>query len=404
MNNFQFVSEIARGPWAIEDSTLQYLKPMVASFLMGNTSVIPNPGASEEDEDPCYSEEANHEEESIGTIGVIKLSGVIAKQVPCGGYGTDQMVSDLDKFYNDSNCTGVIIHEETPGGSVLATLDAVQAIGKRNKPVVMVIRGQATSAGMWIAAACDKVYVEHKKSILGSIGVMTSIVDDQPYYEKLGIKFHTFNSNHSPDKNKDAEEIKKGKYDAYKRDVLDPLGVDFKSAINGRWGTSDEYLTGKTYFAEDVENVLFDEFGGMDDAVNYIVNNNPKVKMKKRTKLAAVLGAELKMQDGQVSLNDDQLDAIETALGAEASSGGNKPEAEESKEPTTPTTTPVTPKGNSGLDAVNARLDKLEAENKELKEENEKLSSQVDEEEVEDAGAGANSSDADLELAMQFAD
>ena len=59
--SFQLVSELVRGPWAIDELTAYQYLPMVSAFLSGTSSHIPRLNAISDE----YSNNHNEEEEKV---------------------------------------------------------------------------------------------------------------------------------------------------------------------------------------------------------------------------------------------------------------------------------------------------------------------------------------------------
>jgi hypothetical protein len=150
----------------------------------------------------------------------------------------------------------------------------------------------------------------------------------QPYWESKGVKFHTIAASSSPEKNKMFEELRAGNYEAYIKEVLDPLDEKFMETIRQNFpNCEDKHLTGKVFFARDVMGVFVNSIGTLADAVSraYQLSNKEEEKsnhnlnnrrsMKQFTKLNAVLGIDaLESVDETVSMNEEQLEQIESAL------------------------------------------------------------------------------------------
>ena len=129
----------------------------------------------------------------------------------------------------------------------------------------------AASAAYYLAAGCDKIYTTSKFSKVGSIGVMVVYVDDQEYYDALGIKIKELYSNYSPLKNEDSRKLEAGETEEFIKKYLDPLAKafieDVKSARKKIEDGSDA-LKGELYLAEEGQNVgLIDGIKSFDDAV-----------------------------------------------------------------------------------------------------------------------------------------
>ena len=104
-------------------------------------------------------------------------------------------VRKLEKLAEDKHVKAVIIHINSPGGSVVGSemlYDAFRKIAK-NKPVVVVMDSVAASGGYLIALGADYI-VAHNGTITGSIGVLMEMAEITELTERIGIKFNNFKS------------------------------------------------------------------------------------------------------------------------------------------------------------------------------------------------------------------
>ena len=269
-----------------------------------------------------------------GSVAVIPVKGVLMKddEDDCGYFlaGTATLAKRIQEADNHPNISGIILNFDTPGG----TIDGIQAfadsIKAAKKPVVGFVDGLCASAGVYAASSCDYIIANNITAEVGSIGVMMSFIDAQPYYEKLGFKFHEVYSSLSPDKNKGHQEAKKGNYELVIKEGLDPYAKIFRNQVkSNRPSVTEDSMTGKVYIAEDaLKRGLIDEIGGIEVAVKKVEElataktaeasiNKPKTEMKQFQKLNAVLAVQsLESAEEGVYLNEEQLQTVEDTLTA----------------------------------------------------------------------------------------
>jgi protease-4 len=121
-----------------------------------------------------------------GIIGTDKLNMHTIKQ---------ELTESREGDLKDNRVKAVLVHIDSPGGTVSdadGIYRAIKEYKERYKvPVFAYIDGMCASGGMYVAAACDKIY-SSDTSIIGSIGVISS-----PYFnlvgltEKLGVETKT---------------------------------------------------------------------------------------------------------------------------------------------------------------------------------------------------------------------
>jgi protease-4 len=134
-------------------------------------------------------------------IGVVSLEGLIvmgrSRRSPAplplpfvqAQAGAETVVQCLRQAEADQRIAAVVLHVETPGGSALAS-DLIAREVRRlreSKPVVVLMGGQATSGGYYVAACADRI-VARPTTITGSIGVWGGKFSLGGLYAKLGIE------------------------------------------------------------------------------------------------------------------------------------------------------------------------------------------------------------------------
>ena len=274
----------------------------------------------------------------FGSVAVVSLNGPLMKNDQyCGPVGMATVGEIIKKASASKNVSAILLHVDSPGGTVDGTKDLADIVASVEKPVVAFADGLMASAAMWIGSAADEIWASQDHAEIGSVGVMLSFADMQPAWEKLGVKFHTIVAPQSKDKNKDFMQLKEGKYEDYENNVLAPLAQEFIDTIkNNRPGVKDEHLTGKVFFAKDVRGSFIDEIGSFDEAVRRASKlaavsapegehksannlNQNKTEMKVFKNINSVLAVDsLESVDEHVALNEEQLEAIDTALEANA--------------------------------------------------------------------------------------
>lgn len=217
-----------------------------------------------------------YDEAPEGSTAIFPIHGSMLKYGTWYSYGMLEIAAMIREAGMHKNVSSVVLDFDTGGGSVSAVSPLSQAINevkRMQKPVVAAV-DLCCSAGIWVAADCDLIIAKNNLSAeVGSIGVKAEFMDIIPYYEKLGLKHHSINSTHSPDKNKAFELAMEGKYELIRTETLDPLAISFQNHIKSRRsGKLDEsapgVLTGATFFAEEAKAIgLIDEIGNQTTAI-----------------------------------------------------------------------------------------------------------------------------------------
>lgn len=294
-------------PWAINPEYASIYAPAVAAIMEGRdpfprlkksewqqqnaTQFIKLDNSGSQDDDEFEDDEENAElidpDEELeetedadepatdGSVALIRLRGPILKYNQfCGPRGTLSIAEELDELRQDGNVIGAILHIESGGGEFYAVkplTDAIQRF-RAEKPLVTLAGDFLCSAAYYIAAFTEEIICQHQKAIVGSIGTMISFPDLQPYFEKMGVKFHEIYASQSTLKNKTANEAKKGNYKPIIDKMLDPINDDFINDVKEQRGkklaNNKTIFQGETFFASvAVQLGMIDQLGDLNDAV-----------------------------------------------------------------------------------------------------------------------------------------
>jgi protease-4 len=210
------------------------------------------------------------------SLAVIPLKGEMLKEDTLCSFGTETIAMVMREAAASKNIRGLVIDGDSGGGavdSIAPLLDARNFIKAQSKSIVG-IGDLIGSAAYYFYSSLDEIIASNDiSSSFGSIGVMVSFADVQPYYESLGIKFHTIYAPESDAKNTAFELALKGDYDLIKKEMLSPLARKFQNAVReNRAGKIDikqkGILNGKMFYAEDaVRYGLADSIGNFEYAL-----------------------------------------------------------------------------------------------------------------------------------------
>lgn len=249
-------------------------------------------------------------------IAVIPLEGLVAE-------GMETRIERyVTRAKDDDNVKAVILLIDTPGGSVIASDEIYKRIRKfkneKNVPIVVAMRGMATSGGYYVACAADHIIAE-SGTLTGNIGVLLPRFNVSELMDKWRIEENTIVSTGTPYKNAGSPfKPTSRRDDAYFQEIADSAFAQFKGVVaagrKGRLkGELDEIANGKAYTAQQaLDNGLIDEIdatGYLDAAIAYAA---------KQAALASPL--VVKYQDVPPSLFD-RLNSIQY-VGGRSQDGG----------------------------------------------------------------------------------
>jgi len=125
-------------------------------------------------------------------VAEIYLNGVITSDVEeyftTPGVITPERVTDLlEQAATDPTVKAVVVHVNSPGGSVVASDEIYHALLEFEKPIVVWMDEMAASGGYYIACGGDYV-IAHPNTLTGSIGVISQFLNVEELMDKIGVE------------------------------------------------------------------------------------------------------------------------------------------------------------------------------------------------------------------------
>ncbi len=248
---------------------LALLVLLVSLFTEGKEAKIDENKIRKEAFDKFYQmdEEEIYGSNPLQKISVINVDGVIANDA-----NNDTIVDLLEDARKDPNVAGVIMHINSPGGSVYASEKIYKEIKKlqeENKPVYSVMQELAASGGYYISAPCDKIFASNE-TFTGSIGVIMQSYSLEGLFEKYGIKEQNITTGKMKDAGSPGKVLDKEEKE-YLQNLVDSAFSRFvKVVADGRdMSEADvrKLADGRVYDgSQALENGLVDKIGDLDDA------------------------------------------------------------------------------------------------------------------------------------------
>jgi len=184
-------------------------------------------------------------------------------------------VKKIESLAEDKHIKALIIHINSPGGSVVGSEMLYNAFRKvaKHKPVVVVMDSVAASGGYLASLGADYI-ISHNGTITGSIGVLMQTAEVTELAEKVGITFNNFKSSPlkanpsfteklTPEAEQSMMDSIFDVYDYFTKLVAErrKLDIDFVKKI----------ADGRIYSAKQaLEYKLIDEIGNEDSAVKWL--------------------------------------------------------------------------------------------------------------------------------------
>jgi protease-4 len=226
---------------------------------------------------------------AVIAVIVIGLSGTGVKNSVLGGLGPrivevtiDGVITEdpylldaLSAIEEDSDVVGVIVHINSPGGTMVGgeTLyEALRRIGE-TRPIVAEMGTVAASGGYMTAIAADHI-IARRGTITGSIGVIFQSMNFTGTLEKLGVEPLTVKSGPlkaAPNPFEPVDDVAKSAMQGLISDMFDV----FVDMVATRRDMPVEKVTtladGRVYTGQQaVANGLIDEIGGRREALRWL--------------------------------------------------------------------------------------------------------------------------------------
>lgn len=326
MNRAAIIKSLASSVFLVSESYLDTYLPFVADFMSGKNVAV----FSEEETKARYERlkpfavsvvgnsmtgRTSLADAPKGSVAVIAMDGPIMKEDNCGAPGTATLLGRFNAAKNSENISAIVFSGDSGGGEINGTKELRDAIASSPKPVVSFINGNSASAMYWIHSAGSKIIASSATSMIGSIGVASSVIDQKERLAALGMKEIYVVADGSEDKNKAYFDLKAGNPQAYKNEVLNPIKEIFHADVKSsrptlKLSSKNEPLTGKVYLAEEAIKVgLIDGIGTLEDAIQEAFNlandkqsnsnvnsNNMKIKWSAAT---AAIAAFFDSKEGE---------------------------------------------------------------------------------------------------------
>lgn len=244
------------------------LEPTAETYMAGQVKQVYAAGDDPKRVPPLYAVDESG-------IAYIDVSGQITKgRSSFGGTSNVRTRQALRAAELDSKVRGIMQMIDSPGGTVAghkAMADEASRIARSGrKPIATHAEDIMGSAALWLGVQAQQVTASAMTSI-GSIGVVTSVVDSSGAADRAGIKVHVISTGPYKGAGTPGAEVTEEQL-AYLQKRVDEYNGFFMDAIrSGRKlpiAKVRELATGETWLAAEAKaHGLIDEVMTQDDAV-----------------------------------------------------------------------------------------------------------------------------------------
>lgn len=210
------------------------------------------------------------------SIAVIILEGMI---YPWKAYQIENYVKAANE---NKNVNGILFFVNTPGGYIHRVDITSEAIKKSKKPTAAYVTGMCASAGMFMFSGAGRIFCASEMDVLGSIGTMTTFVDDKKFWEQLGIVLTDIYASDSTLKNFEFREAQNGNFEPLIKN-LDFYNEIFHKTIaenlNIILDKENPIFKGAVFFSNDaIKAGLAHEIMDFDGALDWVMKEGMKFK------------------------------------------------------------------------------------------------------------------------------
>lgn len=266
--------ELIQGAWALETRFFNQVSHMVFN-LLANGKEIPKSLISDDRIKPFEGKNqitagiTAEFSKSLGTtiytldsdirVASVPVFGTLTKYGGLCSYGSEELSDMINEIDSDKSIDAAFIHANGPGGSVSGITRFADTIYNSEKLNLSFVEETAASAHLWSISQTPYIIMNSNEySQIGSIGVLTIMVNESEMLKKEGLKIEILRADQSTDKARlnsieewREEDIKEQKaqltaiaedfIDAFKRGRGDKLQTDIEEDI----------FTGKMYSTSD---------------------------------------------------------------------------------------------------------------------------------------------------------
>ncbi len=227
-------------------------------------------------------------------VARIQISGVISQDLA--------RINNLAALAKDSAVKAVIVHVNSPGGTVVGGQSLYMALKKisLSKPVAVVMGDVAASAAYMTSLGADYI-VAHEGSLTGSIGVIAESFEVTELAERFGVKFHHFKSSPLKGGPTPTEILSSEMKEAMDIVIQDTYQMFVEMVEKGRKLSRQEVLKiadGRVYTGRQALQLkLIDAVGNEDTALQWLCNKSQ-------------LATDIKVLDYKIEPYESRLDQI----------------------------------------------------------------------------------------------
>lgn len=190
-------------------------------------------------------------------------------------FSSRRFEQDLQAAESNPAIIAHLLHVNSGGGEAYY-LDRLSATMRTlTKPIVVLVEKTCGSAAYYISCHSSHIYALTANDMIGCVGTMICVYNDDEWYKKMGVKRFYVTSSLSPLKNKVFTDVEQGKTEDYVNRFLDPLARQFIDEVRASrkqlsgLPDDDALLQGETFLTpESIDRGIIDGQMSMIEAIS----------------------------------------------------------------------------------------------------------------------------------------
>ncbi len=221
-------------------------------------------------------------------IAVIYLNGSLMKQESSFSAGTSTVLArrKIRAAVNNDNIAGILLHIDSPGGTVSGTRDLADevAAAAKKKPIYAYAEDLMASAAYWVGSQATKVFC-NPTAIVGSIGTFMVLEDSSRQAENEGVKVHVIRAGDFKGVGVPGTPIEEGAISDY-QSLVNQLNAHFVAGVStGRnipASRVQQLADGRVHVGEAAQSLgLVDGVQSLDDTLTALIAASSSKRRKK---------------------------------------------------------------------------------------------------------------------------
>lgn len=184
-------------------------------------------------------------------VAEIKIKGAIDYSTTSllgATVGVEEYIRLIEQAASDPSAKAVLLVFDSPGGTVAASYDLYEAVRKlaQRKPVVAYARNLMASGAYLAALPASRIYAS-PASMVGSVGVYTTVVSIEGLLGKLGVVTYTIKSGSMKDMGSMFRNMTETEQRVMEGIIAEYFSLFKEKVLEHRRSVSEEVFTGRPF-------------------------------------------------------------------------------------------------------------------------------------------------------------